>query len=63
MKSSGRACLRDAARAPRDETKAAGAQPSAEPTVLKYPAEKPPVKAPWSLRRPFSSRTCVGGEG
>lgn len=23
--------------------------PSLEPTVLKYPAEKPPVKAPWNL--------------
>lgn len=25
------------------------------PTVLKYPAEKPPVKAPWKRLRPFSS--------
>ena len=31
--------------------------PSSEPTVLKYPAEKPPVKAPCNRRRPFSSRT------
>jgi hypothetical protein len=32
--------------------------PSFEPTVLKYPAEKPPVNAPCSRFRPRSSRTC-----
>jgi hypothetical protein len=32
-------------------------KPSFEPTVLKYPAEKPPVKAPCNRLRPFSSRT------
>jgi hypothetical protein len=31
--------------------------PSFEPTVLKWPAEKPPVKAPCNRLRPFSSRT------
>lgn len=35
-----------------------GLSPSFEPTVLKYPAEKPPVNAPWNLLyRPFSSLT------
>lgn len=35
-----------------------GVSPSFEPTVLKYPAEKPPVNAPWNLLyRPFSSLT------
>ena len=27
--------------------------PSFDPTVLKYPAENPPVKAPWNLGRPL----------
>lgn len=31
--------------------------PSLEPTVLKYPAENPPLKAPWNLRRPSESVT------
>ena len=31
--------------------------PSLLPTVLKYPAENPPVNAPWNLRRPWASRT------
>lgn len=31
--------------------------PSFDPTVLKYPAENPPVKAPCNRLRPFSSRT------
>ena len=33
--------------------------PSFEPTVLKYPAENPPVNAPCSRFRPLSSRTCM----
>ena len=33
-----------------------GIQPSFEPTVLWYPAVKPPVKAPWKRFRPNSSR-------
>lgn len=32
-----------------------GVHPSKEPTVLKKPAEKPPVNAPWNLRRPWES--------
>lgn len=32
-----------------------GSHPSSEPTVLKNPAENPPVKAPWNLRRPWAS--------
>jgi len=31
--------------------------PSLLPTVLKYPAENPPVKAPWNRTRPCASRT------
>jgi hypothetical protein len=34
-----------------------GGIPSLEPTVLKYPAENPPVNAPCNRFRPLSSRT------
>lgn len=37
--------------------------PSFEPTVLKYPAEKPPVNAPCNLLLPFSSRTSCFHSG
>ena len=40
-----------------DDTNSFGFHPSLEPTELKYPAENPPVKAPWNLRRPWSSVT------
>lgn len=40
-----------------DDTEIQGITPSFEPTLLKYPAENPPVNAPCSLLRPFSSRT------
>lgn len=41
-----------------------GLSPSFEPTVLKYPAEKPPVNAPWNLLyRPFSSLTVWSWSG
>ena len=40
-----------------------GHAPSFEPTVLKYPAENPPVNAPCSLLRPFSSRTSCFHSG
>jgi hypothetical protein len=43
-----------------EEMKEEGVQPSALPTVLKKPAEYPPVNAPWNRRRPWSSVTsCV----
>ena len=35
-----------------------GFQPSSVPTVLKYPAENPPVNAPLNLRLLFSSYTA-----
>ena len=38
--------------------------PSFEPTVLKYPAENPPLKAPWNrLYLPFSSLTVWSWRG
>lgn len=38
--------------------------PSFEPTVLKYPAEKPPLNAPWNrLYLPFSSLTVWSWRG
>ena len=40
-----------------DDLKCAGDHPSLDPAVLKKPAEKPPVNAPWKRRRPFSSVT------
>ena len=47
----------------RDDTKVDGCQPSFVPTVLKYPAENPPVKAPWNRLLPSASVTtcsCIG---
>ena len=44
----------------REDVNVAGVHPSFDPTVLKYPAEKPPVNAPCNLLRPRSSRTYRG---
>ena len=56
IKSSGRAWRRSA-RVFLDDTNVDGWKPSLEPTVLKNPAENPPVKAPWNRCRPRLSRT------
>ena len=62
IKSSGLCCLCSPF-LEREETKVEGCQPSFVPTVLKYPAEKPPVKAPWNRLLPSASVTtcsCIG---
>jgi len=62
MKSSGR-CRTFEAFSARELWKVDGFHPSSEPTVLKYPAENPPVNAPWNLRRPCLSVTICSSTG